>query len=465
MPHPPHWLALRCQPPDGADTWLGSWALQFTPRVLWLEDAWLLDVAPTLRLWGGLDRLMPRMTDSLKEGSVCRGVQVALGPTARAALARWRAEQWWAQGDGLPTRAQLLTLPLHTLTPARAHTAVLARLGVHTWGQLARLPRDGVSRRWGAVLLRGLDEALGRAPETHAWLSPPLDFDASLTWPHHLDTTDQLMPPVRQLLAALHGWLVLRQRAALAVRWSWQHDKRRYVAHTGGFELRTSQPAQQPGHWLLLTAEHLVRQTLEAPVVSIRLQTIEHVPFAAPSADWVSASAALQQHPAAIGWPVLLERLRARLGDGAVTHWQPQDTHVPDAMQAAACPTGQPVTARRLPSAQDALLPTWLLPVPQPLSMRGHRPCYQGELELLVGPQRLELAHWPDAAVTSVATEPTTEPVTVQGHATVREQADAQPTLRDYFVARSPIAGLLWVFRQQGAAEDEPAWFLHGRFA
>jgi protein ImuB len=115
------------------------------------------------------------------------------------------------------------------------------------------------------------------------------------------------------------------------------------------------------------------------------------------------------------------------------------------------------VTTRRLPTARDALLPTWLLPVPQPLTMRGHRPCYQGELELLIGPQRLELAHWPGEAAHASGGEP--------GDVRVGGQADALPTLRDYFVARSPIAGLLWVFRQQGVAESEPAWFLHGRFA
>jgi protein ImuB len=33
-------------------------------------------------------------------------------------------------------------------------------------------------------------------------------------------------------------------------------------------------------------------------------------------------------------------------------------------------------------------------------------------------------------------------------------------TLRDYFVARSPHAGLLWVYRRRSAGE--PAWFLQG---
>ena len=445
MPHPPHWLALHLPLADGQATWLGTWALQFTPKVVWLDDAWLLDVASTLRLWGGLGPLAQQMQQRLAQ-HVPGTLQWALGPTARAALARWRVGQWWAVGQGLPAAPSLLTLPLHTLTAARPHQAVLARLGVHTWGQLRRLPRDGVARRWGAELLQGLDQALGRVPESHAWLMPPAVFDQTLAWPHHLETAEQLLQPANQLLAALHGWLVLRQRAALGLRWRWQHDPRRNVPQSGGFELRTAQPTQHPAHWQRLTAEHLARQTLPAPVVSIRLETLEHVPWATASADWVSTAATPADHPGAMAWSVLLERLRARLGDAAVTHWQPQSTHVPDAMQtmAEACRPLDRATGGQ-PSLPDALLPTWLLPTPQSLALRGHRPCYQGELELLAGPQRLELTHWP-AAVPTDAT-------------------DTLATLRDYFVARSPRAGLLWVFRQHATPPGEAAWFLHGRFA
>lgn len=469
MHHPPHWLALQCPSADGGAAWLGTWALQFTPRVVWLEEAWLLDVAPTLRLWGGLDRLAQHMPQRLA-GHLPGTLRWALGPTALAALARWRAGLWWAAGDGMPPHRQLLGLPLHTLAAARPHAAVLGRLGVRTWGQLASLPRDGVARRWGATLLKALDQALGHVPESHAWLLPQPVFDQTLVWSHHLETADLLMQPASRLLAALHGWLVLRQRAALALRWSWQHDPRRNVPLSGGFELRTAQPTQHPAHWQRLTTEHLRRHTLAAPVVSIRLETLEHVPWGTPSADWVSAVTTPADHPGALGWSALLERLRARLGDAAVTHWQPQSTHVPDAMQVAGAHRSPAGTSDRPPTLADALLPTWLSPTPLPLAMRGHRPCYQGELELLAGPQRLEQAHWPsgtpampahhqDTPDRAPGTSPPVKPLQ-------RDQPEAaQATLRDYFVARSPRAGLLWVFRQQAARQGEAAWFLHGWFA
>ena len=65
--------------------------------------------------------------------------------------------------------------------------------------------------------------------------------------------------------------------------------------------------------------------------------------------------------------------------------------------------------------------------------MQQGQPQYQGPLTLLAGPQRLE-AGW------------------LEGRA----------ALRDYYVARSPGAGLVWVYCDRlGAAR----WYLHGLFA
>jgi protein ImuB len=68
-------------------------------------------------------------------------------------------------------------------------------------------------------------------------------------------------------------------------------------------------------------------------------------------------------------------------------------------------------------------------------------------LALLVGPQRLEIPGWTDAG-----SEPGDE-----GRVAV-------PVLRDYFIARSAQAGLLWIYRER-KPRAQTAWFLHGIFA
>lgn len=92
------------------------------------------------------------------------------------------------------------------------------------------------------------------------------------------------------------------------------------------------------------------------------------------------------------------------------------------------------------------LLPTWLLPQPQPLRVQGERPCHHGPLTLLVGPQRLEISGW--AALTD-------------GQGAVPAEGFV---MRDYFIARSPQAGLLWIYRER-QPRLEGSWFLHGIFA
>ena len=72
--------------------------------------------------------------------------------------------------------------------------------------------------------------------------------------------------------------------------------------------------------------------------------------------------------------------------------------------------------------------------------MKGDQPWYQGPLQLLTRARRIESNWW--------------------------EPAGAQPLLRDYFIARSESAGLLWIYRERLSAEQDRAqWFLHGLYA
>jgi protein ImuB len=92
--------------------------------------------------------------------------------------------------------------------------------------------------------------------------------------------------------------------------------------------------------------------------------------------------------------------------------------------------------------------PSWILPHPLRLplgqdgtSLREH-PLYHGPLKLLAGPHRIEAGWWDGGT----------------GHARVT---------RDYYLASSAQAGLLWIFKAQQQSPDDARspWFLHGFFA
>ena len=94
-------------------------------------------------------------------------------------------------------------------------------------------------------------------------------------------------------------------------------------------------------------------------------------------------------------------------------------------------------------------MPTWLLREPVRLQVRGDRPCYEGPLVLLVGPQRLETAGWHG----------------LEAGQGVQPRASQAPVMRDYFIARSEHAGLLWIYRERLPRQQMGGWFLHGLFA
>ena len=88
--------------------------------------------------------------------------------------------------------------------------------------------------------------------------------------------------------------------------------------------------------------------------------------------------------------------------------------------------------------------PTFNLPEPLRLATRGERPLYQGVLQLLAGPHRVEGGWWDRTEVDGVAA--------------------TRNVVRDYWVALSEFAGVLWIF-QTRLDNDQTAWFLHGSFA
>ena len=340
-------------------------------------------------------------------------------------------------------------LPLHTLSAARAHLGTLARLGCNRWGELRALPRGGVVRRFGVGLLDALDCAYGLRAEEHRWLVLPERFDVKLELHALVEQANALMFVAQRLLAQLQAWLQARQSGVLALQWTWFFDPRRShaqgdAAPSDGLLIRTAQATRDMVHLGRLTAEQLARCTLPTPVHSLRLESVEVV--ALPTA---SASLLIEDRLKGDSLHQLVERLGARLGPQQVVWLQPQAEHRPEHMQGLQSASLRQSAGKKrshppgVPSevANAALYPSWLLERPLRLALQGNRPLYQGALKLLVGPQRLEVMGW--------------------------AQIDAPvATLRDYFIALSPHAGLLWVYRERlPKAQSGDLWFLHGIYA
>ncbi|WP_374669543.1 DNA polymerase Y family protein [Ramlibacter sp.] len=426
-----HWIALSPSSDEDRTAW-GWRALQFTPRVAAVEEALLLEVGASLRLFGGRQRLLRRL---LKAAAV---IPWAEGPTSLVALALLRLRQ---AGEPVPTRLPD-DLPLPTLSAARAALPTLARVGCTTWGELRALPRAGVARRFGAALLQALDAAWGERPERYEWLALPQAFNQSLELPALATSAPDLLAGAQRLLTLLAAWLAARNRGVLAIAFEWQLDLRRLdgrpLPPSEQLVIRTAQPTQAMRHLRRLAAEQFARTTLAAPAHTLRLRTLETVPWGG-----LTTSLLPEEQRSGERLHELVERLSVRLGEANVLVAEPRQDWRPECMQAWR-PARQGLAdgvAARAQDAADALYPPWLLREPVPLQVKADKPFYLGPLALLTRARRLEAAWW--------------------------DTAQAGPVLRDYFIARSEAAGLLWIFRERLAPEQQAAarWFLHGLYA
>ncbi|WP_310461467.1 DNA polymerase Y family protein [Sphaerotilus sp.] len=450
---PKLWYALRCMdtaPTPGPSTTdhthaVIAWALQFTPRVTRLEEAVAMEVAASVRLFGGAAALQARLV----RGAEAFGAIGTLGraPTSLAALALARAGRPPGQCDGeredVPLPDLIDPLPLHTLSAAAEHAATLGRLGCRRLGDVRRLPRGGLHRRFGPGLGLALDRAYGLSTEGHDWVPTADHFEVKRSLEDRVDTTAALLAETAPLFAQLDAWLTARQAGVCALTLHWHHDalRARTVAAGDALQLRTGAATRDLVHLGRLLGEHLQQLTLAAPVDALTLRADEVVPL-------VDASAPLLPEPggaASVSLGQALECIAARFGPERVCrpvlhedhrlegmqHWQPGATLAPLHPSAA------------MPRATPVPQPTWVLAEPVRLAVRNHRPCYQGPLQLLIGPHRVEAGWWHG---------PTALP---------RVQ-------RDYWVAFGAQAGVLWIYQERPTERTpgtEPGWFLQGHFA
>lgn len=449
-----HWIALiphchansPCNDIGALDAkHLGWWCLQFTPRVALLDEGVVAELVSSHRLFGGQARLIQRITEGAKQHGCTAS---ACAETAAAAIALARA----------PGR-QLLDLPLHAVAGLRPHEATLARIGCRKLNDVLALPRAGLGRRFGAGLVRALDELRGTQTQAFEWLTLPAAFESRLELPSRVDTAEQLSTGASILIGRLCAWLAGLHAGVHAWTLTWRHDffRQRDVSSEGECTIRLGSPSRDPTRLIRLMNEHLQRIQLAGPVNELALHAddisivnaVSHALFPEISGE------ALSLRPDTLSTPTaqkaqrealveLIERLSARLGADCVQQGRLVADHRPERAQIWFAASRPPVDlATTQPPRTHHPLPTWILEPPQALSMvtigpqQQEVPFYQGRLHILAGPHRIESGWWDGAHVS-----------------------------RDYYIARSERAGLLWVFKDRQARDlANSPWYLHGLFA
>jgi protein ImuB len=331
-------------------------------------------------------------------------------------------------------------LPFECIDSVNLHGAMLSRLGCRTLADVRKLPRGGISRRFDSQLLLALDQAYGLRPEGYPWVSLPETFAAKLELPGRVDTAPALMFGARRLMVQMGGWLAARHCGVTAFTLHWCHDvmRARDAGDGGQLTVRTAQPTQSVDHLCRLLSENLAKVQLLSPVGDLALRATEVTPIVEDSLSLIPdirvTGEALDR---------VLERIEARLGKKRVLRPVLQEDLRMEWMN-----RWQPMHAKRTSTKVRQVTgpqPTWILRTPLKLDVKEDRPLYQGPLQLLLGPERVEGGWW---------------------HRIKDEQGQRSLNVaRDYWVALSQHAGVLWVFQQRLAKGEQASWYLHGLFA
>lgn len=409
------------------------WCLHFTPHVTLRETGILLEVAPSLRLFRGLNKLAGQLLSGMQELGL--QVQAACAPTATGAWLRAQGKEIPGYSPRIPVAQLLDPLPLRVLQHAQPHLETLSGIGCATLSHLRRLPRKGITRRFGDGLLRELDRAYGLEAEAHAWFEAPAAFDARLELLARVENAEALLFAARRLLLQLTGWLTARHAAVAGITLQLHHESSRHRdSRSTLVHLALGMPSRDVEHLSLLLRERLARLDLAAPVIEVSLHADQVVEQAAPNTELFPMPASDAESTER-----LVERLQSRLGPHAVQQLSLFADHRPECSMRIATYDGkrrQRAGAQDVPPHSAGLRPTWLLKEPIALITRHHKPFYQSPLQLLTGAERIEAGWWDDALAA-----------------------------RDYFVALNDKHMLLWIFRLRTIDESTGSgWFLHGFF-
>lgn len=400
---------------------MASWAYQFSPRISFEPSLLLLEVGASLRLFGGLPRLLEMVQREL--GQIGYSVQHALATTVAAAglLARSRPGCQASTTDAL--REAVAALPLACLTRDPGARNLVRHIGLDSIADVLGLPRPELARRSGPQLPQLLDRLLGEAPDPRPEWRPPQHFSQTIELLGEIGQTMALLFPARRLMVALCGFLRGLGGGTQRLQWTLMHRDHPETR----FGQSLLEPSRDPDHMLEVLRERVERLQLPAPVVAIGLRVDDWLAFEESNRDLLGGSG--PDGPATSD-RALLERLTNRLGGQCVRGLRCHADHRPEhAWQL--CAPGELDTADAMPVQHGRAQPLWLLAQPRPLQVQQSVPQYGGPLRLEDLPERIEAGWWDGFDVT-----------------------------RDYFVARSRAGERLWVFRDRRG----DGWYLHGVF-
>jgi protein ImuB len=397
-------------------------------------NALLLEIRGSLKLLGPLEHLHASLDACWRR--LALKAQSATAPSTLAALWFARAGEPVAGRpviveDFMTLPGQLAKLPLACTCWDVEHLQTLRSMGVTRVGELLRLPRAGIARRFGTARVQDLEMALGRQSAPRRAFVPRERFREQCDFETEIEHVAYLEKALEPLIARCAQFLRERQAGVQALRLKLRHREGPATRVRLGLASITSERRRL----MDVLIQKLERLELSAPVRGMELISASLQPLSASSIDAFAGLAGTRAGRGRDSVPQLVERLRARLGDEAVYGVRSIPEHRPEAawrrVHDLRFVSQGSQTASQGTSVHGMPRPVWLLDEPALLPQQPVQPLKDGWI-LEQGPERIESGWW-----------------------------DGRGVARDYYVARYAQGARLWVFRER----QSKRWYLHGMFA
>ncbi len=412
---------------------LAGWCLRYTPVVAIHEpEDLVLDISGCAHLWGGEKRYLSDIVTRLR--GIGYDVRVAIADTIGAA---WAVCHFGTASPLVAPDAQLSVLQY--LPPAALRLDILTleklqKLGLYQVADFVAMPRKALRRRFGAMILTRLDQAVGSEIEVLRPIQPAEPYQERLPSLEPIRTATGIEIALKQLLDTLCRRLAKEEKGLRKCIFKCY----RIDGLVQQIEIGTNRPSRNVAHLFKLFELKIV--TI-APALGIEVFTLEAtiVEDVAPAQDalWNFTI----DREAAIG--ELLDRMAGKLGADTIRRYLPDEHYWPErSFRVATSLSEQSQTSWRT----DAPRPIHLLTQPELIEVTVPMPdyppmlfIYKGELHNISradGPERIEQEWWLQ-----------------------------QGLYRDYYCVEDSAGGRYWIFRAGSYEDRTPQWFVHGFFA
>ncbi len=413
---------------------LAEWCIRYSPFVaVDPPDGLIIDVTGCAHLWGSERSYLNDIILRLK--TLGYNVRAAMADTIGTAwaIAHYRKESAVVECN-LQAEA-LLSLPPEALRIEPETAERLHILGLNQIGKFINMQRPALRRRFGAVFLQRLDQAIGNEEETVHPVHPIVPYQERLPSLEPIVTATGIEIALQRLLETLCGRLQQEQKGLRkAVFKCFRTDGK-----IEQIEIGTIHPSYNCNHLFRLFELKIsgIEPALGIDLFILEAQKVEAV---SPVQEklWQQTDGLYNIHLSK-----LLDRFTGKFGMNQIHRFMPDEHYWPER------------SVKQALSIDEKLTTDWRVDRPRPL-------------QLLSRPERIEVtAPVPDYPPMNFRYKGTLHKI-IKADGPERIEQEwwlQQGQHRDYYYVEDEEGKRYWLFRSGHYGDRSYQWFIHGFFA